>query len=76
MNNKSAVDYLLNELVYLATNTNQLKLLIKVYEKAKEIEKQQILDAFITSDVESGLSNNEEYAHIYYNEFYGKKENQ
>lgn len=76
MNKKSAVDYLLNELVYLATNTNQLKLLIKVYEKAKEIEKQQILDAFITSDVESGLINNEEYAHIYYNEFYGKKENQ
>jgi hypothetical protein len=64
---QTAVEWLINELNKVGFNFENLDL--NVFEQVKEMEKQQIIDAWI-----DGLSNwdNEKEAEQYYNEKYNK----
>ena len=68
MKQETAVDYLWHELIANPGNY------IKAYKQAKEMEKQQIIDAF-ESGVYDGGENVSQYnmnSEQYYNEQYGK----
>jgi len=63
---QTAVDYIISEISHprwMALTSNEI---FKIYEQAKEMEKQQIIDALLFGDV---LSPN--MAENYYNETYG-----
>jgi len=61
---KTAVEFLVQELTRLGHNFNLYK---KEIEQAKEMEKQQIIDAYSEGDV-NGIMDGEIRAEKYYNE--------
>ena len=68
MNNQTAVEWLVEQL-----EQHHTKIDIKntvVFQQAKEIEKQQIIDAYLDGG-EKGFNNFGENAEQYYNETYG-----
>jgi hypothetical protein len=67
---QTAVDFALEQLEKLIPSGNQIIIGI-VLDKAKEIEKQQIIDAYDTGVWDVGCRNSD--SKRYYNENYGKK---
>lgn len=66
---KTAVDFLESEIqkaVYIA-KSNQVKF-DELIKQAKEMEKEQIMDAFVSGEHQQGFENEAEQ---YYNETYG-----
>jgi hypothetical protein len=60
---QTAVDWLFNQLSEKTQANNE-----KEYYKAKQIEKEQIMDAFVNGEHQQGFENESEQ---YYNETYG-----
>jgi ethanolamine utilization cobalamin adenosyltransferase len=73
-NKQTAVEYLTNELYsYLAEEELSLTIWDEISEKvtkAKSMEKQQTMDAFMSGEHQQGFENEAEQ---YYNETYGKE---
>lgn len=69
-NKQTAVEYLLEVIKLFDEGVYETLVVTKHNEKAKELEKEQIINAFIGND--SDTDENLEVAEQYYNETYGR----
>lgn len=71
MKQQTAVDFLYKNLIENPLSNNDVIYNIRILQQAKELEKQQIIDAYSNGDI-NGIMESEKKAEQYYNETFKK----